>query len=233
MQKHEELVFQYKKEPALRVFDRTASYYGFNKFAICSFPCCSDQPVPLALSEHWPMEWCQDYLDKGSFRNDPIMQYDRTYRVELFHWHQATDSFANSPGAHEIMTQRLDHGVGHGCSIPLSLPEGNHISVHMASDDEIELSQADQDVIVIAAQMLAGIIADNPNSPKHQLKLTNMEKEVLIWASMGKSATEISEVMRLPDNVITYHLEKARHKLGAANWTHAVVLALQQDLITI
>jgi len=50
---------------------------------------------------------------------------------------------------------------------------------------------------------------------------------------MGKSVPEISEEMHLPDQDTIFLLESARHKLGAANWTHAVVLALRRKLIAI
>ncbi|PLX33054.1 MAG: hypothetical protein C0605_17055 [Hyphomicrobiales bacterium] len=63
--------------------------------------------------------------------------------------------------------------------------------------------------------------------------MSGPERDALIWASMGKSVPEISEEMHLPDQDTIFLLESARHKLGAANWTHAVVLALRRKLIAI
>lgn len=227
------LVFQYEKEPALRIFDRTARFYGFNNFAICSFPLHMDQPSPLALSRDWPMDWCQQYLADGSYRDDPIMNYDRTFRPEIFNWQKVIKGFSHSPTASKIIDKRLQYGVGHGYSVPLPLPSGDHIAVHLASDHEIKLSEADLKVMVMAAQMLAGIFSAQLGKDKPLPEMTAMEKEILIWTSLGKSPSDTSKVMKLADHEIIFHLESARHKLGASNWTHAVVLALQQKLITL
>lgn len=226
-----DLVFDFEREPALRVFSRTARYYGFTNCAICSFSPHDGRPRPLAVTEDWPMKWCKNYMDTSSFLHDPVMQYDRTYRPEIFNWKDAIRNLSQSPRASEVVSNRRANGVGFGYSVPLQLPAGDHVAVHLASEQDIELPEADRTVIVMAVQMLAGIFAGAMQGAKQMPAVTELEKEVLCWASLGKSPGETSEAMGITDNETIFYLESARHKLGASNWTHAVVLALHKKLI--
>ena len=226
-----DLIFDFEQEPALRVFGRTARYYGFTNCAICCFSPHEGRPRPLALTENWPMTWCHEYLEDESFRHDPIMQYDRTYRPEIFNWKDVIRNLSQSPLANEVITRRRVNGVGFGYSIPLQLPAGDQVAVHLTSKQDIELPEAERTVIVMAAQMLAGIFTSRLQGAEPMTPISKLEKEILCWASLGKSPGETAEVMGLTDNEIIFYLESARHKLGAANWTHAVVLALHKKLI--
>ncbi|WP_336740322.1 helix-turn-helix domain-containing protein [Aureimonas altamirensis] len=63
-------------------------------------------------------------------------------------------------------------------------------------------------------------------------KLTPREKEVLIWASQGKTAWETSVILSISKNTVITHLRNARYKLNAANGAHAITkAALRQDIM--
>jgi LuxR family quorum sensing-dependent transcriptional regulator len=63
--------------------------------------------------------------------------------------------------------------------------------------------------------------------------LTAREREVLTWAAQGKSAFEIAEILAIAKRTVDEHVQIAARKLGAANRTHAVALALRDRLIEI
>lgn len=62
-------------------------------------------------------------------------------------------------------------------------------------------------------------------------KLTVRESEVLRWVANGKSAREIGEILAIAKRTVDEHVQTAMRKLGAANRTHAVALALRDDII--
>jgi LuxR family quorum sensing-dependent transcriptional regulator len=63
--------------------------------------------------------------------------------------------------------------------------------------------------------------------------LTSREAEVLSWVAQGKSAWEIGEILRITKRTVDEHVQTAMRKIGAANRTHAVALAIRDRLIDV
>jgi DNA-binding CsgD family transcriptional regulator len=64
-----------------------------------------------------------------------------------------------------------------------------------------------------------------------QSNLTAREREVLAWISLGKSAWEIGEILGIAKRTVDEHAQTATRKLGAANRTQAVAIAVRDCLI--
>jgi LuxR family quorum sensing-dependent transcriptional regulator len=62
-------------------------------------------------------------------------------------------------------------------------------------------------------------------------KLTARESEVLRWVANGKSAWEIGEILNITKRTVDEHVRGGVQKLGAANRTHAVAIALCDGII--
>jgi DNA-binding CsgD family transcriptional regulator len=67
--------------------------------------------------------------------------------------------------------------------------------------------------------------------PNDQSNLTAREREVLAWISLGKSAWEIGEILGIAKRTVDEHAQTAARKLGAANRTQAVAIAIRDGLI--
>ena len=63
-------------------------------------------------------------------------------------------------------------------------------------------------------------------------RITEREIECLQWASIGKTAWEISMILSISERTVGFHLANAAVKLQANNRTHAVSTALKKGLIT-
>lgn len=61
--------------------------------------------------------------------------------------------------------------------------------------------------------------------------LTAREIEVLRWVANGKSAWEVGEILKITKRTVDAHVQTVVRKLGAANRTHAVALALRNGVI--
>jgi DNA-binding CsgD family transcriptional regulator len=61
--------------------------------------------------------------------------------------------------------------------------------------------------------------------------LTPREREVLWWAAQGKSAAQIGKILHITKRTVDEHTHNAVRKLGAANRTQAVAIALRERLI--
>jgi DNA-binding CsgD family transcriptional regulator len=63
-------------------------------------------------------------------------------------------------------------------------------------------------------------------------KLTPRETEILTLTAYGKTRSEISQILLIKRTTVKEHMERAFHKLSAANNTHASTIAVALGLIT-
>ncbi len=68
--------------------------------------------------------------------------------------------------------------------------------------------------------------------PEANPRITEREIECLQWASIGKTAWEISMILGISERTVGFHLTNAATKFEANNRTHAVSIALKKGLIT-
>lgn len=62
-------------------------------------------------------------------------------------------------------------------------------------------------------------------------KITAREIEVLQWHGLGKTATEIGEILSLSSRTVNFHLSSTYRKLGVSNNKQALVVAAKLGLI--
>jgi DNA-binding CsgD family transcriptional regulator len=67
--------------------------------------------------------------------------------------------------------------------------------------------------------------------PARDHPLTPREREALWWAAQGKSASQIGKILHITKRTVDEHTKNAARKLGAANRTQAVAIALRERLI--
>ena len=61
--------------------------------------------------------------------------------------------------------------------------------------------------------------------------LTKREREVLVWSSKGMSARDVGLLLDIAKRTVDEHVQTASRKLGAANKTEAVAIAIREHLI--
>jgi LuxR family quorum sensing-dependent transcriptional regulator len=68
---------------------------------------------------------------------------------------------------------------------------------------------------------------------KRPYSLTAREIEVLEWVARGKSAWEIGEILKITKRTVDEHVHSAVRKIGVANRTHAVAVAIRDRIIEV
>lgn len=63
--------------------------------------------------------------------------------------------------------------------------------------------------------------------------ITDREREVLIWAARGLSSRDTGMVLDIAKRTVDEHMQTAARKLGAANKTQAVAIAIRDRLIEV
>lgn len=70
-------------------------------------------------------------------------------------------------------------------------------------------------------------------SPAEEPKLSAREHECLLWASRGKSSSDIGAILGLSPRTIDSYLEKACAKLRVRTRVEAVAAAVREGLIEV
>ena len=144
----------------------------------------------------------------------------------------------SSKAARAFQADALDHGVGRqGLSIPIRGPKGQYALFtisHNAPDEAwagiIEIAR--RDLILIAHyfnKKILDIEAEGIADPSPAL--SPRENETLTFLALGYSRAQVAHTLCISENTLRVYIESARYKLGAANTTHAVSLAVSRGLI--
>ncbi len=183
---------------------------------------------PYAALTYSP-SWVDHYLEQDYGRIDPVVLgcYQRFHPVD---WKQLDWS---ARPARAFLAEALDAGVGNqGLSVPIRGPNGQFALFtvnHSCSDAEwARLTTAHLDDLILishylnqkALEIMRGSdrVPDRPLSPR--------ELDALTLLGMGMSRAQAAERLRISEHTLRVYIESARFKLGAANTTHAVALAM-------
>ena len=119
---------------------------------------------------------------------------------------------------------RIRHKDGH--YIPMEIrartligPQGDIIGGVFSASETIKRRQ--KKPRKLSAQKSLSVLPD----------LSMREKEVLSWIMQGKSTWDISKILDIGEGTVKFHVDKAMRKLSAVNRTHAVAIAMQNELL--
>jgi DNA-binding CsgD family transcriptional regulator len=108
------------------------------------------------------------------------------------------------------------------CSFPIQ---------EASADDILSCASAHQFTIARRRGVWEIIEAPKPYTPA--AALTSREREVLAWVSRGKSAWEIGKILRIAKRTVDEHVQTVVRKLGAANRTQAVAIAVRDRFVEV
>lgn len=63
------------------------------------------------------------------------------------------------------------------------------------------------------------------------INLSAREREVLMWAAEGKTASETADILRLSASAVNLYAQRAMMKLRARTKTQAVAIAMQNSML--
>ena len=171
------------------------------------------------------------YVKRNYVYIDPVLRHVHAKPGSAFSWDDA-----ELPGPPEqkrlvMLGEAREHGLAAGFAVPFVTLEGEIATVSFGG--------AHMDLPPVAAGLihLVGIFAMGrafqlQARPKraHE-KLSPREIEVLRWASIGKTAWDVSMILGIAESTVKEHLGRASAKLCANNKTHAIAEAMRAGLI--
>jgi LuxR family quorum sensing-dependent transcriptional regulator len=211
---------------------RMFACYGFEHFSFSGVPRSSECLPGAVLAHRVPAELFELYVKRRYADVDPAMGRLRQ-TVEPFRWIDVPYDPEREPRAAELRALVADFGLSQGFFVPIPSPAGTYAKVWMAGPKP-ELSARTKPALHLMALYAFDRIRRLVGPPPRALpQLSPREREVLGWVAEGKSTWQISEVLGISERTVNEHVTHACKKLGAANRTHAVAVALRERIIEI
>jgi LuxR family quorum sensing-dependent transcriptional regulator len=212
--------------------ERVLGRYGFTQFSFSGVPNNSDSMPGIVMAHRIPAELFKLYVDRRYADIDPCMQHLRR-TTEPFRWLDVSHNSEREPKEAELAALVADFGLSQGFFVPIPSPAGTFGNVWMAGSKPELRRETKAALHLIALYAFDQVHRLVGSLPCQRPQLTSREREVLVWAAQGKSAWEIGEILGIAKRTVDAHTQSASRKLGAANRTHAVAIALRERMISI
>lgn len=207
--------------------------YGLKTFAYLSSGVTAQLGHGPFLAVTYSPAWVDHYKAERFVDVDPAVQVG-LHRMLPIDW----DEFDRTDAAVQRMFgEATEFGLGrHGISLPIHGQHGDTALVSITSDASdrdwrhLRLHYM-RDFQLLALHMHQAVLRLEGNQTE-SVSLSPRERECLLWVAEGKTAWETAVILGLSEHTVRCYLESARHKLGAANNTHAVNKASKANLLT-
>jgi LuxR family quorum sensing-dependent transcriptional regulator len=218
-------------DSGIAALENTLAAFGLEYFTLQDFP-NPKKYEDFVFCHNVPSEWMKLYVSEKYNLIDPAFRACR-HATEPFVWGDARYDPEQEPLTAKFVDRVADFGLATGLMIPVphitARPGvvwfgGSHPELNRHTIPRLHL------IALYTFERLRKFRA--PHCERRPV-LSAREREVLVWAAAGKSAWEIGEQLAIAKRTVDAHIEAAMKKLGAANRTHAVAIAVGDKLIDI
>ncbi|MHB8623415.1 MAG: LuxR family transcriptional regulator [Sulfuricaulis sp.] len=212
--------------------------FEFDRFQYgARIPTSFVKPYFIFISSY-QTEWRTRYLAEGYMSIDPAVLHCADH-VTPFPWEQITQQEQDNITIRQFMGEAREFGLNSGVSIPVHSAQGEFAMFSMASNIGPEHTKSQiLDTLPYTNLFTAYLheavrkIFEQQVLPLSNVQLTSRERECLLWAAEGKTAWEISQILKVSERTITFHFQNVADKLKVVNRQQAVARAVSLGLIS-
>jgi len=215
------------EESLASALDAVAADLGFRYFALTHHvdPQRSGASVRL---HNYPQAW-QEYFDEQ--RLGPVDPVHRaSHRTSVgFAWSRLDQIITLTEQDRLVLAAAREHGIGEGYTVPAHVPGEAHGSCSFATatgdplcEEHLALAQLVGAFAFEAARRLWRASLSDAPPPR----LTERQRECVVWAARGKSDWEIGRILGVSHETVIQHLKQARERYGVSKRTLLAVHAL-------
>ncbi|WP_306029861.1 LuxR family transcriptional regulator [Stappia sp. MMSF_3263] len=217
------------KEFVYREFRGFISQHGFENFILTGMPDQEEDFERYISINGWSEEWYKLYIENEFYKNDPIAAHTRT-SILPFRWSDVHVS-KDDVRASNIMSLSKDFRMKDGYCIPFYKPKSQSSCITM-SGEFTEINEEFRQSVQVISTFVHQIVEEiNNKKDEENCILSEREKEVLKWASGGKTNWEIGVILGISSRTVHGHIQSAAKKLNTCNRTSTVVRAIRSGEI--
>ena len=194
----------------------------------------ASRKVRLESVRNAPQAWENKVWDKEAAARDPTLQLCRS-SVKPFTYDQA---LYVGRGAGDLWEEQAPHGYRTGINAVLHLGQGRHFYVGMDRDEPLPGDPGALMRMLADLQFMAAFVQDAAFrlllAQQFSLSsggLSPREREVLAWASAGKTAWETGALLSISEHTVNKHLAAAAKRLGCVGKAQTIARALALGIL--
>jgi DNA-binding CsgD family transcriptional regulator len=206
----------------------TSTEMGFEYFALSHHVDMARAGSHAIRLHNYPTKWA-DYYDSNALGlSDPVHRASHVTNIG-FVWSNMQAMIPLTVDDRRVLALGREQGVGDGFTVPANVPGESHGSCSFANEADTEMNDealpVAQLVGMIAFECARRLWAVRPIdlSPP---RLTDRQRDCLLWAGRGKSDWEISRILGISEETVDRHLKNARERYGVPKRTMVVIRAL-------
>jgi LuxR family quorum-sensing system transcriptional regulator CciR len=217
-------------------FDQRLKPEGFDYFAVCTVDAdefLSVSGMPRSYSTNLPGEWLSHYLAERLYFRDPVLKScaKTSFATD---WRRFANEEECSQCEMQVLQDARHFGLRSGIGLSVKSFDGSMQIVSLASRSKTGRCPDTLARLTLGSMQLAKVFTRVDtnrleNSPPP--RISAREVECLTWAALGKSSSEIAEIIDLSANTVDFHVKRAMVKLDATSRTFAIVRAMRLGLI--
>lgn len=220
------------------LFGQAVSQFGYNRVAFGAVTPGAQEMLALgslkpAIALNYPDDWVARYFEERYQQIDPVVLL-ASIRSTPIVWSELLMEENLSSKQKKMFSESREAGLHNGLSIPVHGPLGESYVVSLATDTK-EFANGHSlgmlQIMAIQFQLAYTQIARPQLEGQRALRLTERERECLLWTARGKSAWAISRILGVSEHTVNFHIKSAMKKIGTTNRVTAVVSAIQSGLI--
>lgn len=201
---------------------------GFSYFALSHHVDIPQAPQPAIRLHNYPAGW-EEYFDGQKLGpSDPVHRASHLTSVG-FAWSRLPEMIRLTPRDHAVLARAGERGIGDGFTVPAHVPGESNGSCSFATATGARLAEEH-----LPAAQLVGAFAFEAARRVWRMRdglppcprLTDRQRDCLVWAARGKSDWEISRILGVSHETVIQHLKQARERYGVGKRTLLAIHAL-------
>jgi len=216
------------------VIGNTFKTLGFDIYLGVNAVDATGRPNVELLFGQAPDDWYAHYRDHGYEKNDGIIREMLRSTDPLF-WSDLAGRRTISDVELRVLNEAGEFGLKNGFMTPLHNLDGSISAVLLMGDS---IDERDPDVRA-AAHLLSlyygsigrRLMAASKGQRSRSRPLTPRQRECLLWVRMGKSSSDIGDLLGLSAETVNDHIAAACQRLGVRTRVQAVAEAAVHGFI--
>src|SRR5438270_1542189 len=200
---------------------------GFRYFALTHHANVRRSSAAIRI-HNYPEGWEQWFDEQGLGPVDPVHRASHMTSIG-FSWSSLEDLIPLTAGDRLVLERARMQGIGNGFTVPANVPGETHGSVSFAVETGVEINPDSLPLTQLVGAFpfeAARCIRRLREPAAHLPRLTDRQRECVVWASRGKSDREIAGILGISHETVIMHLKQARDRYGVAKRTLLAVHAL-------
>lgn len=199
---------------------------GFRYFALTHHVDVRRSSAAIRI-HNYPDGWAEWFDEQSLGATDPVHRATNVTSIG-FAWSKLPEMIALTANDRRVLDLARKQGIGEGFTVPAHVPGEAHGSCSFACATGDRFSEQHLPLLQLVGAF-AFEAARQMNRSRHSdgpIKLTDRQRECVMWAARGKSDWEIARVLGVSEATVGEHLRHAYERYGVGKRTLVTVHAL-------